>query len=70
MIPVQTSSTSGQYVAVTGEGLSEGIPVVVRGNERIFPGSPVKVNGSENAGAGDGQTNLAGAGQPQSSQRD
>ncbi len=70
MIPVQTSSTSGQYVAVMGEGLAEGLPVVVRGNERIFPGSPVKVNGGENAGAGDGQTNLAGTGQTQSSQRD
>jgi len=41
-IPVTVGSTSGDMIAVTGEGLSEGTPVVVRGNERIFPGSPVR----------------------------
>lgn len=41
-IPVQTSSTNGQMVAVSGQGLVEGMLVVVRGNERIFPGSPVR----------------------------
>lgn len=40
-IPVNTTSTNGKMVAVTGPGLIEGMPVVVRGNERIFPGSPV-----------------------------
>jgi RND family efflux transporter MFP subunit len=41
-INVITSSSNGTMVAVTGEGLSDGMPVVVRGNERIFPGSPVQ----------------------------
>jgi len=40
-IPVTTSSTQGDLVAITGPGLTEGMPVVVRGNERIFPGAPV-----------------------------
>lgn len=42
-IPVVTSSTLGAMIAVEGEGLSEGMQVIVRGNERIFPGSPVKL---------------------------
>jgi RND family efflux transporter MFP subunit len=41
-IPVTVGSTAGDWVAVAGEGLSEGMPVVIRGNERIFPGSPVR----------------------------
>ena len=41
-IPVTLGSTAGYMIAVAGEGLSEGMPVVVRGNERIFPGSPVR----------------------------
>jgi RND family efflux transporter MFP subunit len=41
-ITVSTSSTDGQMVAVSGQGLLEGMPIVVRGNERIFPGSPVQ----------------------------
>lgn len=46
-IPVSTSSTDGKMVAVQGQGLSEGMPIVVRGNERIFPGSPVKPAGGD-----------------------
>ena len=45
-LPVKVTSTDGQLVAVTGEGLLAGMPVVVRGNERIFPGSPVMVAGA------------------------
>ena len=40
-VPVVISSSNGTLVAVQGEGLVDGMPVVVRGNERIFPGSPV-----------------------------
>jgi RND family efflux transporter MFP subunit len=40
-IMVKTSSSNGMMVAVQGDGLEDGMPVVVRGNERIFPGSPV-----------------------------
>lgn len=46
LIPVTISSTKGQMVAVSSERLSEGLPVVVRGNERIFPGSPVNAGGN------------------------
>ena len=45
-ITVSTSSTNGQKIAVEGAGLSEGMTVVVRGNERIFPGSPVMTSDS------------------------
>jgi RND family efflux transporter MFP subunit len=43
-IPVETSSTKGSTIAVSGQGLSEGMVVIVRGNERVFPGSPVRTN--------------------------
>ena len=49
-VAVRTSSTRGNKVAVTGEGLFEGMPVVVRGNERIFPGAPLKLADSQQAG--------------------
>jgi membrane fusion protein (multidrug efflux system) len=51
-IPVQVSSTDGNRLAVQGPGLSEGMPVVVRGNERIFPGSPVRIATAEGEGTG------------------
>lgn len=41
-ITVRATSSNGSMVAVQGEGLADGMPVVVRGNERIFPGSPVQ----------------------------
>jgi RND family efflux transporter MFP subunit len=47
MVPVIVGSTQGNMIAVSGDGLSEGMPVVVRGNERIFPGSPVQIQGAE-----------------------
>jgi membrane fusion protein (multidrug efflux system) len=53
-IPVRTSSSQGIMVAVAGDGLTDGMPVVVRGNERIFPGSPVRTpdqGGPEEGGA-------------------
>ena len=50
-IPVQTSSSDGPMVAIKAEGLSEGMQVVIRGNERIFPGSPVMVAGETLPGA-------------------
>jgi RND family efflux transporter MFP subunit len=49
-IPVVTTSTEGNMIAVRGEGLGEGMPVVVRGNERIFPGSPVRTAGTGKQG--------------------
>ncbi len=49
-VPVRTTSTEGKMIAVQSEQLKEGMPVVVRGNERIFPGSPVKVAGDQPPG--------------------
>jgi membrane fusion protein (multidrug efflux system) len=49
-VPVQTSSTAGPMVAVEAEGLAAGMQVVIRGNERIFPGSPVMVAGEPPSG--------------------
>ncbi len=40
-IDVTTSSNQGDLVAITGPGITEGMPVVVRGNERISKGAPV-----------------------------
>ncbi len=50
-INVITTSNDGAMVAIEGDGLSEGMPVVVRGNERIFPGSPVRVADAETPGS-------------------
>jgi RND family efflux transporter MFP subunit len=50
-IPVIVGSTDGDMIAVTGEGLSEGMQVVIRGNERIHPGSPVRT-ADDNDGEG------------------
>lgn len=44
-ISVQSSSAQGDIIAISGEGLSLGMIVVVRGNERIFPGSPLRTAG-------------------------
>lgn len=42
MIPVIVVGYTKGKVAVTGPGLSEGAKVVTKGNERIFPKSPIK----------------------------
>lgn len=47
MIPVMTSSTDGKMIAVKSPQLTEGMPVVVRGNERIFPNAPVQISGQQ-----------------------
>lgn len=44
-IYVSLNSSQGKMVAVSGSGLSAGMQVVVKGNERIFPGSPVRTSG-------------------------
>ncbi len=44
-VTVTTRASQGSLVAIEGDGLEAGQPVVVRGNERIFPGSAVKVDG-------------------------
>jgi RND family efflux transporter MFP subunit len=49
-VPVRVGSMSGDYVSVEGEGLTEGMQVVTRGNERIFPGSAVRTADAADAG--------------------
>ncbi|MCH7547994.1 MAG: efflux RND transporter periplasmic adaptor subunit [Candidatus Krumholzibacteriota bacterium] len=49
-VTVRIGSMSGDMVAISGDGVSEGMPVVVRGNERIFPGSPVRTADGEESG--------------------
>ena len=48
-VPVVTTSTSGKLVAVQSDMLREGTPVVIRGNERIYPGAAVNVAGAPSA---------------------
>lgn len=43
MIPVKVVGYISNKVAVEGKGLVEGMEIVVKGNERVFPNSPVKV---------------------------
>lgn len=43
MIPVKIVGYEGFNAAIAAQGLKEGMPVVTKGNERIFPNSAVKV---------------------------
>jgi len=40
-IPVKKGMSIEGRVVVTGEGLAEGLPVVTKGNEKLFPGQPM-----------------------------
>lgn len=43
MIPVKVITYFGLNAAIMGEGLAEGMPLVTKGNERVFPDMPVQV---------------------------
>lgn len=43
MIPVQIIGFDGNKIAISGQGLKVGMNIVVKGNERVFPNSPVKI---------------------------
>lgn len=43
MIPVKIIGFDGFNVAISGKGLVEGMNIVVKGNERVFPNQAVKV---------------------------
>jgi RND family efflux transporter MFP subunit len=47
IVPVQVKGNFGDSVIVTGPGLKDGMPVVVRGNERLFPGTLVRIADSQ-----------------------
>jgi|GEM_PF-166409 len=46
-VPVRIRAMAGDTVAISGDAIHAGMTVVVRGNERIFPGSPVRVAGGQ-----------------------
>ena len=49
MIPVKVITYFGLNAAITAEGLVEGMQIVTKGNERVFPDMPVQVlNNSQN----------------------
>lgn len=43
MMPVQIVGYVGDNIAINAKGLKEGMSIVVKGNERVFPKQPVKV---------------------------
>ncbi len=43
MIPVKVITYFGFNAAIMGEGLAEGMSLVTKGNERVFPDMPVQV---------------------------
>jgi len=43
MIPVKVAGYTGMNAGVHGEGLREGMKVVIKGNERLRDGQPVSV---------------------------
>jgi len=43
MFPVKVLTYSGMDAAIAGTGLVEGMQIVTKGNERIFPDMPVQV---------------------------
>lgn len=51
-VPVRTLASQGDRVAIEGDGLAVGQAIVVRGNERLFPGSPVRLAGDDVRGGG------------------
>ena len=53
-LTVTLGARSGSHVAVSGEGLTTDTAVVIRGNERLFPGSEVIVEGAGNPPGGSG----------------
>ncbi len=57
-IPVQIGSTSGSMISITGPGLQEGTPIVVLGNERIYPGAGVRT--AEDEPNGPSESNAKG----------
>ena len=44
MVPVQVVGYDGMFVAVAGAGLADGDMVVVKGNERLREGQPVRIS--------------------------
>ena len=43
MIPVKVITYFGMEAAISGQGLVEGMQLVIKGNERVFPDMPVKI---------------------------
>ena len=62
-IPVTVSATVGDMVAISGPGVAPGMTVIVRGNERVFPGAPVRTADSPPPGQGAAPDTTGQAGQ-------
>lgn len=43
MMPVQVVGYKGETIAIEAKGLKEGMNIIIKGNERVFPNSPVKI---------------------------
>ncbi len=43
MMPVKVVGYKGKFIAISANGLKSGMKIVTKGNERIFPNSPVKI---------------------------
>jgi RND family efflux transporter MFP subunit len=48
MVPVQVIGYDGMYVGISGSGLESGDTVVVKGNERLREGQPVRIGNTQN----------------------
>ena len=48
MAPVQVTGYEGMYVGIAGAGLEVGGTVVVKGNERLREGQPVRIGNKMN----------------------
>lgn len=51
IVPVTIKSTNGRMVAISSPSpqLQKGMTVIVRGNERVYPGAPVKAKDADSA---------------------
>jgi len=47
MVPVQVVAYLGLQAAVNGPGLTEGLAVVTKGNERLYPGAAIRTAGAK-----------------------
>ncbi len=48
-IPVTIGSIVGSMISISGPGLKEGVPLVVLGNERIYPGAGVRTDDQQSS---------------------
>ncbi|MCK9241009.1 efflux RND transporter periplasmic adaptor subunit [Desulfocurvus sp.] len=47
LVPVRVVAYEGLHAWVEGPGLAAGLPVVVKGKERLYPGAPLRTEGAD-----------------------